>query len=392
MLEEHFCGIRRAESETGTRPSSPERRGIGSINRSRRVKAAAYLLTWVFPVLIPIGYLVDVTALATLTFFVVFPALGCIIGQDQTATEPAPEISRLELAYYKALPLIYVPILYACLGYGAYVVMTKPMLPWSTGAMVLSLYVVAACGTAVAHELMHHRAWIDKSAARLLWGLTGYGWYQSEHWTHHTHAGDVQIGSTPYAGESVYHFAWRNTIPRPSECPPVGAPLHIQDQVSAREWRPDGGAALLGMVWAFGWKGGLLYAGLVAFCVFVVQAITYIQHYGLESQHRGPGAMQLAWRDNCFVGNAMSLNINHHSHHHEAPSLPYYRLMTDVNAPRLPASYALMFIIALIPAAWRRIIDPRLARFHRQSEHRLRRDGDTPTRPLRLDVPNGYGR
>lgn len=391
MMEEHFCGIRRVESETGDRPSSPGRRGIGSINRSRRLKAAAYLLTWGFPALIPIGYLVDVTALATLTFFIVFPALGCIIGQDQTATEPAPEISRLELAYYKALPLIYVPILYACLGYGAYVVMTKPMLAWSTGAMVLSLYVVAACGTAVAHELMHHRAWIDKSAARLLWGLTGYGWYQSEHWTHHTHAGDVQIGSTPYAGESVYQFAWRNTI---------------QGLRNALQWerrfafrtkylRENGAltvALFLGMVWAFGWEGGLLYAGLVVFCIFVVQAITYIQHYGLESQHRGPGAMQLAWRDNCFVGNAMSLNINHHSHHHDAPSLPYYRLMTDANAPRLPASYALMFIIALIPAAWRRIIDPRLARFHRQVELRQPRDADTPSGPLRLDVPNGYGR
>jgi alkane 1-monooxygenase len=341
--------------------------------------------------LIPIGYLVDVTALATLTFFIVFPALGCIIGQDQTATEPAPEISRLELAYYKALPLIYVPILYACLGYGAYVVTTKPMLAWSTGAMVLSLYVVAACGTAVAHELMHHRAWIDKSAARLLWGLTGYGWYQSEHWTHHTHAGDVQIGSTPYAGESVYQFAWRNTI---------------QGLRNALQWerrfafrtkylRENGAltvALFLGMLWAFGWKGGLLYAGLVVFCIFVVQAITYIQHYGLESQHRGPGAMQLAWRDNCFVGNAMSLNINHHSHHHDAPSLPYYRLMTDASAPKLPASYALMFIIALIPAAWRRIIDPRLARFHRQVELRQPCDADTPSGPLRLDVPNGYGR
>ena len=177
----------------------------------------------------------------------------------------------------------------------------------------------------------------------------------------------MKVGSTPYAGESVYHFAWRNTI---------------QGMRNARQWErrvpsrtqylAENGALtialLAAMTWMFGWKGGLLYAGFVGFCVFVVQAITYIQHYGLESQRGRRGGMAVAWGDNCFVGNAMSLNINHHSHHHDAPALPYYRLRTDRRAPRLPASYALMFLVALVPKAWRMVMDPRLARFQAQGK------------------------
>lgn len=389
------------------------RSGLRAINVSRRIKRAAYLLTWVLPALIPAGYLLGVNALATLTFFVVFPVLGWVIGQDHTATKEPPELPRWESAYYKVVPLAYVPILYGCLGYGAAMLLTQSMSEWSTAAMVLSMYVVGACGTAVAHELMHHREWVDKSAARLLWGLTGYGWYQSEHWTHHTHAGDVKIGSTPFVGESVYHFAWRNTM---------------QGIRNARQWErrvpsrtpylAENGALtialLAAMTWMFGWKGGLLYAGLVVFCVFVVQAITYIQHYGLESQRGGRDGMAVAWGDNCFIGNAMSLNINHHSHHHKAPALSYYRLRTDRRAPRLPASYALMFLVALVPWVWMKVMNRRLARYQaRQARVAARKrqiatdaDGklvskstrayhaaencDQPIRPILIEGPGVY--
>ena len=390
-MQEQIAELHRVEAATATRRSLPGGRGIRSINASRRLKAAAYLLAWVVPLLIPVGYMLDVTCLATVTFFVVFPVLGWIVGQDQTATEATSALFKWERAYYKAVPLVYVPIAYVCLGYGAYVVMTDPMPIWSSVAMVFSMYVVAACATAVAHELMHHREWIDKCAARLLWGLTGYGWYQSEHWTHHAHAGDVVIGSTPCAGESVYHFAWRNTF---------------QGIRNARQWErrytfrsrylaENGGltmAIFLGMAWTLGWRGALLYAGLAVFCVFVVQVITYIQHYGLESQQAQTRGVQVAWRDNCFVGNAMSLNINHHSHHHAAPSLPYYRLLTDASAPRLPASYALMFLVALVPRAWRALMDPRLARFRRGEGPHYGGDGDTTAFSPRLQTGNGYSR
>lgn len=318
--------------------------GLGAINSSRRLKAAAYLLAWLVPILIPLGHAVNVPGLAVVVFFGVFPVLGWLIGQDATAHAAPRQIGNGERLYYRAVPLIYVPIVYGCLAYGASVVIEEPMSGGARAAMVLSLYVVAACATAIAHELMHHRSVIDRGAARLLWGLSGYGWYQSEHWIHHAHAGDVHTGSTPCVGESVYHFAWRNTL---------------QGMRNAREWESRAparrryvaenaaltGVLLAGMVWMFGWQGGLLYAGLCVFCVFVVQAITYIQHYGLESKTKRARGAQIAWRDNCFIGNAVALNINHHSHHHDAPSVPYYELVTDRDAPRLPASYALMFLV-----------------------------------------------
>lgn len=349
-----------SKAERGARHGSWS--GLGAINGSRCLKAVAYLLAWLVPVLIPLGHVLSMPALAVVVFFGVFPLLGWFVGQDATACAAPRQIGDWERLYYRGVPLMYVPIVYGCLAYGAWTVIATPTSAWAGAAMVLSMYVVAACATAIAHELMHHRSAIDRGAARLLWGLSGYGWYQSEHWIHHAHAGDVHTGSTPYLGESVYHFAWRNTL---------------QGMRNAREWESRApsrrryiaenaaltGALLAAMAWMFGWQGSLLYAGLCVFCIFVVQAITYIQHYGLESKAKRARGAQIAWRDNCFIGNAMALNINHHSHHHDAPSVPYYELVTDRDAPRLPASYAVMFLVVLVPPLWRALIHPRLARF-----------------------------
>ena len=149
------------------------RSGVRVINGSRPIKGAAYLLTWVLPALIPVGYLLNVNALATVTFFVVFPAMGWIIGQDHTATKEPPELPRWERVYYRLVPLIYVPVLYASLGYGTAVLLTEPMSVWSMGGMVLSLYVVGACGTAVAHELLHHREWVEQERCSAAVGTHG---------------------------------------------------------------------------------------------------------------------------------------------------------------------------------------------------------------------------
>ncbi|WP_232081253.1 hypothetical protein [Variovorax sp. WDL1] len=56
----------------------------------------------------------------------------------------------------------------------------------------------------------------------------------------------------------------------------------------------------------------------------------------------------------------MTLNHAYHGHHHVRPSLPYFRLGGFANSPRLPASYPVMLLTAMIPPLFKRTMRRRL--------------------------------
>ncbi|PNG46802.1 MULTISPECIES: hypothetical protein [unclassified Variovorax] len=56
----------------------------------------------------------------------------------------------------------------------------------------------------------------------------------------------------------------------------------------------------------------------------------------------------------------VTLNHAYHGHHHVRPSLPYFRLGGFANSPRLPASYPVMLLTAMIPPLFKRTMRRRL--------------------------------
>ena len=105
---------------------------------------------------------------------------------------------------------------------------------------------------------------------------------------------------------------------------------------------------------------------------FGVQLITYIQHWGLgDDSIPDRVAFGRGWEEDCQFQAWVTLKISLHDEHHRDSRRPYYQLELAPDSPRLPASYVLLMFASLVPAVWRRVMEPALA-------HWLAR----PTNPL----------
>jgi alkane 1-monooxygenase len=113
----------------------------------------------------------------------------------------------------------------------------------------------------------------------------------------------------------------------------------------------------------FGWPGLAFLIGQGVVAVLMLEAINYIEHYGLRRRELAPGRWervgpQHSWNSSHRVTGWYLFNLPRHADHHAAASRPYYRLRHLAESPQLPAGYAAMLLCAFVPPLWRRIMDP----------------------------------
>lgn len=98
---------------------------------------------------------------------------------------------------------------------------------------------------------------------------------------------------------------------------------------------------------------------------FQLTMANYIEHYGLLRQKQESGRYERcqpkhSWNTNFKASNLLTLHLQRHSDHHAHPTRPYQLLRDYPDAPNLPQGYPAMMGLALIPNAWRRIMDHRV--------------------------------
>ncbi|HET9485352.1 MAG TPA: fatty acid desaturase, partial [Xanthomonadales bacterium] len=125
---------------------------------------------------------------------------------------------------------------------------------------------------------------------------------------------------------------------------------------------------LAGFAALFGPRGAAFFAaqGLVA--AASLEIINYVEHYGLERRELAPGRHERtthlhSWNSNYLLTNLMLFQLQRHSDHHESAQRRYQALVHHADSPQLPGGYAAMYVLALVPPLWRRIIDPRVRAF-----------------------------
>lgn len=312
------------------------------------------------PLLVPASLGMDMPALAFVVLVLVAPLLRVVFGDVRAAP---PEWSE-----WLASLLDWLPVACAVVYVGATAVALAMLrgadLPAATLAWFgASLWAVFVFGTCVAHELAHRSAALPRAAGRVLSGVLGYPLLEHEHRAHHFRNGDVGAGECPRIEESLWAFTARRLLR-------VVATAREEDMLMAirRGHRLAGGlpvsiaamvATAAAFTWAAGFAGLLLYA-VVAFAVaWAVQAITYIQHWGL-GQHDAGGdrAATLGWEDHCQLQAWLTLGLSFHQAHHCSSSVPYYRLQPASDAPKAPAGYIVLFFVSVVPPLWRRLMVP----------------------------------
>lgn len=327
-------------------------------------KSAGYVLALSPMLLLVLGVAINFPWLGFIFFFGILPIVRLFLPDDQGQPRDLSNISAFHFRFLHAIPLVHASVWIFVLPWSMYV------LPKLTGAdlvgFIISLWVVTSLNLTICHELMHSPMRVNQRVARLMAGSIGYFQMIEEHKGHHVRAGSAKDGESPEIGESLYVYAAKRYKKSFSAAWQWERLSQIRN---ARGWWTNRvfwtGTITLGVLGCFGlvsgWKGVAIYVFLILGTAFTMQAITYIQHWGL-SDRRSPGlaAVGYSWEDRCLIQAWVTLNHAYHGHHHRRPSVPYFSLCGDADAPRLPASYPVMLVAALLPFVFERAMRRRL--------------------------------
>ncbi|MFV8752952.1 alkane 1-monooxygenase [Nannocystaceae bacterium ST9] len=337
-------------------------------------RVAPYFLAFMMPALVLLGVeLGGVWTLMPLVLvFGAIPLLDALVGLDTLNREEMAPAARWRFD----LPLLlWVPVQ---IGTTLWVVVRLASGEFSTGEIVgltITLGVInGAGGINIAHELMHRKARLHRAAAEILMSSVHYTHFCVEHVLgHHRHVATEQDAASSRFGETLYRFlprtlaqsltsAWRLERDR---CARQGIAWY---DLRDRRFRYLLVLALVDLTIGLT-LGGVALAvfvgqGVVAFVL--LETINYIEHYGLARRRLASGNYERvqphhSWNSAHRVSNWYLFNLQRHSDHHYLASREYDRLRHYEDVPQLPAGYATMVVVALIPPLWFRIMDPRVS-------------------------------
>ena len=327
------------------------------------IKLYGYWLSLLPMTLFVIGVLIGMPWLVAVFFFAIMPIVRLFVMDDPAEAADTELISATQFEFLKAIPWVQVAVWSMVLPWSMFVLSDTSA--FELPGFMLGLWTVMSLNLPVVHEMLHSRDRSDRIAARFFAGSIGYFQMLEEHKSHHTTTGVVD-GDSAAVGESLYEYAIKR---------------YFRSFAVAWEWeklkqaRRDRScinnrivvtalftvAVLSGFWVTSGWKGVAVYVVLMIGTSFSFQAITYIQHWGL-TQNTAPALSNVgySWDDRCWLQACVTLNVAYHGHHHKRPGLPYFQLSAFGRAPRLPASYPVMFLLALVPPVFNKIMIKRL--------------------------------
>jgi alkane 1-monooxygenase len=338
-----------------------------------------FLLAFVLPLMVVGGYLLGgAWNFLTVVFsFYILPLLDLASGQPHFQPAPAEVVSLEKDPWYRALLYLGAVAHFAVLLFGAWVV-THVSLPWyALVGLVLSVGTVSgSLGIVIAHELGHHLKGSDRLLSRAILASVCYMHFYVEHNRgHHSHVATPEDPASARYGESLYAYLPRTLI---------GSWMHAWHLEQTRLAKSGLGAWSLRnpMLWCLILPSCLAIAfwlafGAAAVWYFFVQAfmavvllemVNYVEHYGLQRRELPDGRREKmdaghSWNSNHRLSSYFLFNLTRHSHHHIQVQRHYQALAHEDDSPQLPAGYAGMLMLSLVPPLWRRVMHPRIVAF-----------------------------
>lgn len=335
---------------------------------------------WLSLGLIPLAVLAAVyggwiIALLSLSTWYLFTGLDYVVGQN--AENPDLETPEEQLVWYRLITLLWTPVqLITIFGIMVYVVQTDHLNRIEEWALFAALGILSGTiGITYSHELMHQKPKLERWMADILLASVLYAHFRSEHLlVHHRYIGTPRDPVTARYGESFYRFFPRVLYQS------LMSSFKAEKGMLARKnlsWlhRSNPFWLYLGLQAGFlllagligGWWGVFLFSVQAFWAIFQLELVDYVEHYGLTRKHLGDGKYEHvlprhSWNATQQASNWLLINLQRHSDHHYKPNRRFPLLQTygDNEAPQLPYGYPLMTMIALVPYAWRKTMNPRV--------------------------------
>lgn len=339
-------------------------------------KALPHALGFVVPLLVVLGAgLGGAWTLLPVAFIYGFvPIVDALASLNTRNPEPGEAAALDESLAFRAITWAWVPLQLALIVWSLGTVIGGEHSLLEVVGLTISVGLAnGAIGITFAHELIHRPGRWERALGEILLASVSYTHFAIEHvHGHHRWVATPRDPATARPGESVFAF-----YPRTVAGSLRSAWTFEVERLSRRGlawWHPRnrmlryaGEQVLIYGILAatFGASGVLFFAAQAAIAFSLLEVINYIEHYGLERRELSPGHFERvmpwhSWNSSHLLSNWILINLARHSDHHYLAAKRYQVLEHVDAAPQLPAGYGTMFVVALVPPLWRRMMDPRV--------------------------------
>ena len=230
---------------------------------------------------------------------------------------------------------------------------------------------IGILGTVPGHELTHRK----KNKFDMFVGnwLLAFSWdctFAIEHvYGHHKNVGFPEDPATAKRGENIYLFivkaiateqvgGWKIEISRLRRKGFNSISFHNRMIIGYIR-----SLIITLIAFVIGSTSGMCFFLLLAMLSkSLLEAINYIEHYGLVRDKGKPVRMRHSWNSNHCLSSLYLCNVTRHSDHHRASNLKFWELSAcDESAPTLPYGYlGMLYLLLIIPFLYRKIMVKKL--------------------------------
>lgn len=329
------------------------------------------LRTHGFPVWLPVIY-----------SWIIIPLIELFVPADSRNLSQAEEDLVKKNRWYDYILYMIVPCQYLALGLFLYSVTYEQQsaIDIAGKTMVMGL-LCGVFGINVAHELGHRvNKWEQFLAKALLLSSLYMHFFIEHNKGHHKRVATPNDPSSARYGEMLYSFYLRTILFS------YLSAWHIAN----KDIRKKGKKAFslynemirfhfielvfTGLIfYFFGWFAGLLFITAALQGILLLEAVNYIEHYGLSRKQISEGKYERAmpehsWNSDHVIGRVMLFELSRHSDHHYLASRKYQVLRHHEGSPQMPTGYPGMMLLATFPPAWFYVMNKRVRHIKAQSD------------------------
>jgi len=295
--------------------------------------------------------------------FVILALLELVLPEDKNNEEGRDDFLP------DLLMLIVVITQFVAIGSLIYAVSTEILTGFWIVAAALSTGVASgSLGIVIAHELIHKKSPFWNFLGRLLLFTVFNPYFYIHHLRiHHKWVGTGNDPVSALRGESFYAFFLRTTKGQLSQSINLEkerllklgkSPYGIHNYVIA----VLAGAVLVTvLIWSFlGLKVALAVLLQALLANLLLEYTNYIEHYGLTRDEKERVNEMHSWQSDRLVSRYFLIDLSRHADHHFHAAKPFNTLVSYDKSPVLPGGYTSMFLPALIPPLWFKLVDKRI--------------------------------
>lgn len=319
-----------------------------------------------------------ITFLPIVWAYLIIPVIELFLLPDSSNLSAAEEEMVKDDRRFDVLLYMVVTLQYAFLILFLFS-LRDPSLNWiSIVGRVMSMGLLCGIfGINVGHELGHRKNKLEQWLAKASLLTSQYIHFFIEHNKgHHKHVATPHDPASARWGESLFAFYPRAII--------VG---YINAwRIANKEMQRDGKAwwqnemvwytllqlFFVGAIWyCFGCLICLYYLAAALLGIGLLEAVNYIEHYGLERKPLPNGRFERAmpahsWNSDHVLGRMVLFELSRHSDHHYMASRKYQLLRHFDDAPQMPTGYPGMMILAHFPPLFFMIMHKRITAFQKK--------------------------